>query len=101
MKKSRSVAVVTVATIALAIGCSSDEQQAVCVDSSNVVAPRELCERAGHGGHFWYYHGAYARGTYPTIGSQVRGGGTLVPARGGSVARGGFGSTARGRSGGA
>jgi hypothetical protein len=100
MKKSRSVTVVTVATIALALGCSADRRQVVCVDAANRVAPRASCEQNRGGGYFWYYHGAYARSGYPTIGSHVRGGGTLVPASG-AVARGGFGATSSGRSAGA
>jgi hypothetical protein len=100
MKKSSSVAVVTVATIALAIGCAQNDGEAVCVDSSNRVAPRESCGQVG-GGYFWYYHGAYARTSYPAVGTLVKPGGTTVPARAGAVARGGFGSTASGRSAGA
>jgi hypothetical protein len=100
MKKSRSVAVVTVATIAMAMGCSGDREQTVCVDAANRVAPRSSCEDNRYGGYFWYYHGAYARSGYPSVGSYVRAGGTSVPASR-AVARGGFGSTASGRSGGA
>jgi hypothetical protein len=97
MKKSRSVAVFAVATIGLAIGCSSQDNQAVCVDSANRIALPEDCETRGSGGYFWYYHSVYARGGYPVIGSRVRSGGTVTPART-PAARGGFGSTARSHS---
>lgn len=97
MKKSNSVAVVTVATISLAIGCSSrDEQAAVCVDASNRVVARETCEDNRSGGYFWHYHAAYAAGGYPRVGTPVRSGGRLVAAE--HVTRGGFGGTARARS---
>jgi hypothetical protein len=98
MKKSRSVAVVTVATIAIAMGCSNNGGQAVCVDAANRVSSRSSCENSGgSGGYFWYYHGAYARTGYPAVGSYVQAGGSRVPATGRAVARGGFGSTASGR----
>ena len=100
MKKSRSVAVVTVATIAMAMGCSGDRGQAVCVDATNRVAPRSSCEDNRSGGYFWYYHSAYARTGYPSVGSRVQTGGTSVPASR-AIARGGFGSTASGRAAGA
>jgi hypothetical protein len=97
MKKSNSVAVVTVATISIAIGCSSrEEQAAVCVDAANRVVARETCQNNRSGvGYFWYYHAAYAS-SYPRVGTAVRSGGTFQQA--GPSARGGFGGTARARS---
>lgn len=97
MKKSRSVAVVTVATIGLAIGCSSHDEQAVCVDGYDRVAEPSACESNRNGSYFWYYHSAYGRGGYPLVGARVQRGGTYTPARG-PVARGGFGSSARNHS---
>jgi hypothetical protein len=95
MKKSRSVAVVTVATLGMAIGCSSREEQAVCVYETRVAAPR-LCETDRSGRYFWYYHSAYYHRGYPAVGSAIRAGGRFEPA--GVAARGGFGATASGRS---
>ena len=98
MKRSNNVAVVTVAAISLAIGCSSRDEQtsAVCVDGSNRVVARETCESNRSGGYFWYYHAAYAGASYPRVGTPVRSGGTIMQA--GQVSRGGFGGTARARS---
>jgi hypothetical protein len=92
MKKSSSVVVVAVAAVGLAVGCSSEQRDAVCVDANNRVASRQSCEDDSSGRYFWYHHAAYTAGRYPTVGSRVYGGGRYA-----AVARGGFGSTARGR----
>ena len=101
MKKSGNVVVTAVAALGLTIACDSRERQArVCVDNANHVVSAEQCERPrGSGGalYFWYYHAAYARGGYPSVGSTVVRGGTTVAPKVGPVARGGFGATASGR----
>jgi hypothetical protein len=103
MKKSRCVAVTSVAAVSLAIACGekSSATARVCVDTANTVVPAENCERhAGSGAlpYFWYYHAGYARGAYPANGTVVSTGGRLTTTTGAPVSRGGFGATASGRS---
>ncbi|MGH7461263.1 MAG: hypothetical protein ACREMA_09575 [Longimicrobiales bacterium] len=111
MKKSTNVAVTAVAAIGLSIACSSREQEGnarVCVDGTQRVVPADRCsdpQRYGGVPYFWYYHGAYTGGRYPSPGTTVSAGGTTVhaggttvtPGRTAPVARGGFGSTGSGR----
>jgi hypothetical protein len=103
VKKSANVAVTTVAAIGLSIACSSREQQRegrVCVDSAQRVVSANFCNqpRGVVAPYFWYYHAAYANGSYPALGTSVRTGGTIgAPGQAAPVARGGFGSTGSSR----
>lgn len=121
MKKSRSISLTLMAGLAAA--CSGDQsaQQSAsaewgdaaetraCADSTGRVVSDEECARPRTGGFypFLYYYGgtrlmgangaAYVRGGTP---SRVGvGSGRVLPMPRGPVSRGGFGSTARGRTG--
>lgn len=119
MKKSRSLSVSlvsTVATAAVAAGCgawSGQQGWQTCVDHvSDAAVDRRYCDDESNQPHpvgyvpqyHWYY---YPRGYYwnePSIGTRVPPGGSYgstplgtVPVANDSVTRGGFGSTAAGR----
>lgn len=122
MKKSRSISVTLMAGLAAACGGEDPAQQSAsaewggqpaetrfCADSTGLVVPDAECARPRTGGYypFLYYYGA-SRMLGPGGATYIRGGrasavgvgsGRLLPATRGPVSRGGFGSTARGRSG--
>lgn len=118
-KMSKEVRVVLVSGLAaILIGCSSKpDTTRLCVDKNKIVTTDDKCEDekkyAGTGGggayvrpYNWYYVGGSDAGKTYTPGTKVGGGTYIAPVKSSgfynakgasvSVARGGFGGTAKG-----
>ena len=107
-RRSAAVSATLAAAFSLAVtGCSGSrpDYRGVCTDRQTGTRVDDDQCRHGSAGHAWYYYGRGVR--YPAVGQRV-GGGTFTPprgatvaaggasAKGGSVAKGVFGSSSRG-----
>lgn len=87
----RQLSFATSVAAALSIGgCGSRTPQAACADRAGVRLPDSDCY-SGRGGAHWYYGGSAGR---TAVGQRLKGGSFTAPSRGG------FGTSARGGSGG-
>jgi hypothetical protein len=107
-RRSAAVSASLAAAFSLAVtGCSGSrpDYRGVCTDRSTGTRVDDARCRDGSPGHAWYYYGRGVR--YPALGQRVSGGTFSAPrgasvaaggasAKGGTVAKGVFGSSSRG-----